>query len=150
MNIPLNIDWQQIALHLFNFMILLAGLYILLYKPVSSFIEKRKEHYMQQALQAEMAEASITRSKLELNEKLRKADEEIAARIKQKEEEAETALEARRAEVEAACEALLSHAREEAEDEKQRIIDSARDEIAQLAIEAVGRILSSSNRMQVK
>lgn len=32
MNIPLNIDWQQILLHLFNFAILAGGLYLLLYR----------------------------------------------------------------------------------------------------------------------
>ena len=30
MNIPLNIDWQQILLHFFNFSILVGGLYLLL------------------------------------------------------------------------------------------------------------------------
>ena len=29
MNIPLNIDWQQILLHLLNFVILAGGLYLL-------------------------------------------------------------------------------------------------------------------------
>ena len=29
-NIPLNIDWQQILLHFFNFSILVGGLYLLL------------------------------------------------------------------------------------------------------------------------
>ena len=32
MNIPLNIDWQQILLHLLNFAILAGGLYLLLYR----------------------------------------------------------------------------------------------------------------------
>ncbi len=32
MNIPLNIDWQQILLHLLNFVILAGGLYFLLYQ----------------------------------------------------------------------------------------------------------------------
>ncbi len=45
MNIPLNIDWQQILLHLFNFVILIAGLYILLYKPVKNFMAQREQHY---------------------------------------------------------------------------------------------------------
>ena len=34
MGIPLNVDWQQILLHLFNFIILFGGLWLLLYKPV--------------------------------------------------------------------------------------------------------------------
>ena len=43
--VPLNIDWQQILLHLLNFVILFAGLYLLLYKPIKAFIQKRKAHY---------------------------------------------------------------------------------------------------------
>lgn len=39
MNIPLNIDWQQILLHLFNFSILVGGLYLLLFKPVKNFMD---------------------------------------------------------------------------------------------------------------
>ena len=42
MSIPLNIDWQQILLHLFNFAILAGGLYLLLYKPVKRFMEQRE------------------------------------------------------------------------------------------------------------
>ncbi len=43
--IPLNLDWQQILLHLLNFVILFAILYFLLYKPVKNFIEKRRKAY---------------------------------------------------------------------------------------------------------
>ena len=45
MSIPLNIDWQQILLHLFNFAILAGGLYLLLYRPVKQFMERRQTHY---------------------------------------------------------------------------------------------------------
>ena len=45
MNIPLNIDWQQILLHLFNFTILAGGLYLLLYRPVKEFMQKRDAYY---------------------------------------------------------------------------------------------------------
>ena len=45
MNVPLNIDWQQILLHLFNFIILAGGLYLLLYKPVKNFMEKREANW---------------------------------------------------------------------------------------------------------
>ena len=42
---PLNIDWQQILLHLLNFVILFAGLWLLLYKPVKKFMNGRREKY---------------------------------------------------------------------------------------------------------
>ena len=45
MGLPLNIDWQQILLHLFNFLILAGGLYLLLYKPVKQFMDKREQTY---------------------------------------------------------------------------------------------------------
>jgi len=57
MNIPLNIDWQQILLHFFNFSILVGGLYLLLFKPVKSFMEKREKHY------ADMEAAAVAREK---------------------------------------------------------------------------------------
>ena len=53
MNIPLNIDWQQILLHLLNFAILAGGLYLLLYKPVKAFMAKREDWYQAQADEAE-------------------------------------------------------------------------------------------------
>lgn len=39
---PLNIDWQQILLHLLNFLILGVGLYLLLYKPVRKFMKRER------------------------------------------------------------------------------------------------------------
>ena len=42
---PLNIDFQQIFLHLLNFTLLFAILYYLLYKPVKDFMAKREAYY---------------------------------------------------------------------------------------------------------
>ena len=40
MQIPLNIDWQQILLHWLNLAILAGGLYFLLFKPVKQFLRR--------------------------------------------------------------------------------------------------------------
>ena len=45
MNMPLNIDWQQILLHVLNFTILFAVMYFFLFKPVKDFMEKREASY---------------------------------------------------------------------------------------------------------
>ena len=53
MNIPLNIDWQQILLHLLNFVILAGGAVSqALYKPVKTFMEKRQQYYQEQDAKA--------------------------------------------------------------------------------------------------
>ena len=46
---PLNINLQQILLHLLNFVILFVILYFLLYSPIKKFMEKRTEEYKKMA-----------------------------------------------------------------------------------------------------
>ena len=77
--LPLNIDWQQILLHLFNFTILFGALYILLYKPVRDFMENREAHYAEMDSKAEQALADAENSKASYEKKERDFDEEIRA-----------------------------------------------------------------------
>ena len=78
--LPLNVDWQQILLHLFNFTILFGALYILLYKPVRDFMENREKHYADIDSKANQALADAESSKASYEEKERNLDEEIRAR----------------------------------------------------------------------
>ena len=45
MSVPLNINLQQILLHLLNFVILFAVLYFFLYDPVKKFMDNRIQYY---------------------------------------------------------------------------------------------------------
>ena len=78
MNIPLNIDWQQILLHLFNFTILAGGLYLLLYRPVKEFMKKRDAYYQGINDQAEQLKQQADQLKKDYQQKLSEADSEIA------------------------------------------------------------------------
>ena len=90
MNIPLNIDWQQILLHLFNFTILAGGLYLLLYRPVKEFMQKRDAYYQGINDQAEQLKQQADQLKKDYQQKLSEADSEIA----QKRADAQKQLEA--------------------------------------------------------
>ena len=59
MNLPLNIDLQQIFLHMLNFVILAGGLYFILYSPVKKFMDQRAARYaeMDAAAAQKLAEA---------------------------------------------------------------------------------------------
>ncbi len=109
---PLNIDWQQILLHLLNFTILTGGLYFLLYKPVKDFMAKREEHYKE-------IDDYAMQNRIE-TENLRKAAKEKYAAA-----EAEIAL-------------MRSKASDEIEAEKQRQFDEARAE-ARRILETAGK-----------
>lgn len=80
MGIPLNVDWQQILLHLFNFIILAGGLWLLLYKPVKNFMAKREAHYAEMAQKAQSELDSAEKIKADYQEQLKSVEGEISAK----------------------------------------------------------------------
>ena len=77
---PLNIDWQQILLHLLNFVILFAGLWLLLYKPVRKFMQKRREEYENKDAETERKKSEAEQLRAQYEQKLADADAEIEAK----------------------------------------------------------------------
>ena len=80
---PLNIDWQQILLHLLNFAILAFGLYLLLYHPIKKFMKKREESYREREDKANQTLESAREKSEEYARKLADADREIAEKRKE-------------------------------------------------------------------
>ena len=86
---PLNIDWQQILLHLFNFAILAAGLYFLLYKPVKQFMAKRMSVYGEREAEAAKNESEAEQLRQKYEKMIMDADEEIQRQKAEASEELE-------------------------------------------------------------
>jgi len=142
---PLNIDWQQILLHLLNFVILAGGLYFLLYKPVKEFIAKREEYYAGRALDAERACADADALKAEYQKKLDEAESEIVRRRKEAEGEIE---EERRTCIEGAqqeAKAILSKAQKAAEAKSRKALAESNKQIRDFALAAVEKLAFSSD-----
>ena len=142
MNIPLNIDWQQILLHLFNFSILVGGLYLLLFKPVKSFMDKRVKHY------ADMESAAAEREKatreLEASMQQRQAaldaelDEKRAAAAREAEAYAQQQRDAAREQ----ADKIVAAARENAENDRKKIVAEANREAVSIAEAAMEKLLA--------
>ena len=98
---PLNIDLQQICLHLFNFTLLLAILYFLLYQPVKDFMAKREAYYADMEHKAQEALDRAREAQTACEEKLAQADEEIHRRGEEAQRSAAQAADARLALAEA-------------------------------------------------
>lgn len=140
MNIPLNIDWQQILLHLFNFVLLFAISYFLLYSPVLKFMNKRREYYkkLDDDANAKLSDANEKDEKLskllsDSDEKLRLRESEETARI-------DKLCSERLARAEAEAREIVQKAQENAEKEKKRIIDSAQSDITEIAYAAAEKL----------
>jgi len=139
--LPLNIDFQQIALHLFNFVILVGGLYILLYKPVKDFMEKRLEYYRKMDESADEEKSKLDRIKKEYEVKMQEANEEIANMKNEAAQKAGEESERRLQETREKCQKMMADTKAAAERERDRIVSSAQPMVAKLAAEAAAKIL---------
>ena len=141
MNIPLNIDWQQILLHLLNFAILAGGLYLLLFKPVKAFMEKRESYYQNMDSEAKQKLQDAEALKDSYTRQLDSAAQEIA----QKKADAQKAIEASRSEqLKAAkdeADRILQAARANTEREHDKMLRDAQKEMADLAVIAAEKLL---------
>lgn len=138
--VPLNIDLQQILLHLFNFTILFAALYFLLYKPVKNFMAKREAHYSEMDQKAGQALADAENSRQAYDEKVRAFDEEAKAEKSRMSKAVEAERERRLAEARNEAEKIVADARNEADREKKEIIESAQKEIAGMVTDAMEKL----------
>lgn len=75
---PLNINFQQVFLHMLNFALLFGAMYFLLYKPVKKFMDSRAQRYQKMDEDAKAALAQAEAAKAEYEKKLAGADDEIA------------------------------------------------------------------------
>ena len=133
---PLNIDWQQILLHLLNFLILGVGLYFLLYKPVRKFMKKREDGYKEREDKTAEALEEARHSREEYEGRLSAADAEIS------EMKAVRAEKLRDAQKEA--EDIVSAARASAEKEKKKIIDGVGGDIRDIVNDMAQKVVMSS------
>ncbi|MBP5256221.1 MAG: ATP synthase F0 subunit B [Clostridia bacterium] len=141
---PLNIDIVQVLLHMLNVVILVGGLWLILFKPVKKFTEDRKKHF-------EEAEEALRKQSAE-NEKIRVGLEEREAAFGQEmisvrrnaEKDAADAAKAYIDSAKAEAASIIERAEQSAEKRKEHILDSAQTEINELVIGAAQKLLGES------
>lgn len=143
MNIPLNINFQQILLHLFNFTILTGGLYFLLYKPVKDFMDKRTAHYrdMEQKANEKMEEAEKIEE--EYKSRLTVIENEIQEKKALAEKDLNEQISAELEEARKQRDKIIAEAQGIAQNEKKKILMEAREEVVKLAMAATKKMLSN-------
>ena len=142
---PLNIDWQQILLHAFNFIVLTAILYFLLYKPVKSFMDKREAYYksMEDEAKSKLAESEKTAE--EYTEKLRAAQAEIEAETEEAKKKAEAEIAERKKQAQAEADEILCAARKQAQDEHDQMLKDIQGEITTLVADAAQKLTEDTS-----
>lgn len=138
---PLNINFQQIFLHLLNFTILFAALYLLLYKPVKAFMDKRSAYYADLDRQAQAKLEEAERVRLDYQRRLEAADGEIQEKAGLAQQAAMEAAEQQLKKAQAEAAHVLAKASAEARAEKDRIINEARGEVEEMIATAAEKLI---------
>lgn len=138
---PLNINFQQILLHLFNFALLFTILYLLLYSPVKKFMDKRTQYYAQMDQQARQNLEDSIRTREDYEQRLKRVEVESAEMRKKAGVEAQSLSDsvARQAKEEAAQ--IIAEARIQAQRERRRILSGAGDEISKMVTDATAKLV---------
>lgn len=142
---PLNIDWQQILLHLLNFAILAAGLYFLLYKPVRQFMLKRLDVYGEREAEVAKHESETDALKRKYEQMILEADEEIQRQKAQASEELEAEKRLQLDNARAEARKIISTASKTAEIRSQKVLQDAHEEIRGMAVDMVEKLLMDSS-----
>ncbi len=141
---PLNIDILQILLHMLNFVILAGGLTFILYRPVTKFLDDRRNGIAKQLSDANDKLREAEAMKAEYEQKLEEARVTIAKMQAEAEHEtAEVSKEYLREAREKAS-AIILAAEKEAEERKEHILESAQTEIGELVITAAQKLLGET------
>ena len=142
---PLNIDWQQILLHLMNFAILAGGLYLLLYRPVKNFMGQRLSQYEAREAEVREREEQADALRKKYQDMLRDAEEDIQKRREQASEELEAEKRQQLNEARAEARKILSTASKTAEMRSKKALDDSHEEIRTLALGMVEKLVVESS-----
>lgn len=145
MNLPLNIDWQQILLHLFNFVILFAILYYLLYKPVKDFMEQRMEYYKKLDDDTKSNLEASEKTKEEYINKLAVVENEISEKREKARKEIEKFNADKIKEAEKEAEKIVEKAHQTLEKERVKMLKEAQNEISNMVVSATEKIVLQSS-----
>jgi len=145
MNIPLNIDWQQILLHMLNLVILFAIMYFLLYKPIKAFMDKRADYYRDLDEKAKSKLAESEQLKAEYEQKLVSAEEEIAANKAKAMKEASKSRQEMLDGAKAQGDEIIATAKKKAAEEHDRILSETQKEITDMIAVATSKIVGGED-----
>ena len=138
---PLNIDFQQILLHMLNFVILFAGLSLLLYTPVRRFLQKRRDTIASKEAElaaSEKEQNAVLEHAAALEQQAKDKADALCNRI-QSEAQAKAAQILEDAKKDAA--AIRASAQEEAARTRADSIRDARNELLSLSVKIASAIL---------
>ncbi len=146
MNLPLNIDLQQIFLHMLNFVILVGGLYFILYSPVKKFMDQRTAHYAEMDKAAADKLAAAEKLEAEHKAQLDKLDDELRQRRAESQKIAQDAAQQQLDRAQEQADQIVASAQKAAESIRSKALADSQKEIKELAMAAAEKLTLKSSK----
>lgn len=137
----LGIDLNWFISQLINFTVLLFVLQRFLYKPMLKMLQQRKERIRESMDYAERVKKESERAEADYQQKIEESRREAQAIITQATQQAERAREDVLAKAREEAREIKNKAMTDVDYERKRVMADLRDEVADLAILAAGRVL---------
>jgi len=133
---------MDLLLNILNIILLFLITRTLVYKPVKKFMQERKERIENEKAQVSKEKEEAEEIKSDYEEKLALAEENARQAVIESEAQAKKKASEIIDEAQKQAEAIRSDARLQAQKEKQKALDSMKDDVASLAISISEKILS--------
>ena len=137
----LGIDWKLFVAQAVNFLVLLFVLRRYAYRPMLEFLQKRSERIEQGLKDAEAAQMKLAEMEIQEKKVLATARDEARTIISAAEVSAKKRDDLRLLETEAKTKRFLDEAMVKIEEEKKRMLLEVRQEIAEVVVLSVEKIL---------
>lgn len=142
--LPLNIDWQQILLHLLNFLILAVVLGLFVYKPVKKFLDARKKRFEDREKDIAEKKKNAEDMQSEYERRLHGVDDEIEHKRETARREAEESAKRTTDAADMQAAEILSRAHSGAEAQKRKLVSEAGADISAMVVTATEKLLAAS------
>ncbi len=138
---PLNIDWQQILLHALNFVILVGGLYFLLFGPVKKFMAKREEYCRGMEEKAAQTLEEAEKLKADYAAQLQTVDEEIDRKRAEAQHALDVSVQQQLTDAKAQAAEIVMDAHKAADRTREKILADTQKELTEIAVQAAKKLV---------
>ena len=140
----MEIDFFSMIYAVVNFLLLLAVMYFVMYKPLAKTMKQRKDTIKNNIETAEALKAEAEKAKADISAELAKSREAAQEIIARAEKTGEAQKNEIVAEAKAEAQKLIDKAHAEVQEEKEKALTAIRDEAASLAIMAASKLIDRS------
>lgn len=138
---PVSIDWWTLVLQSLNLLIVMGGLYILLFKPIAGIMKRREETVEGQLAHAASAKEEADKLLADYKAQLQEAKAEAREIVEKAVKDAEEYGRRMRVEADQEAQAILAKAKQDIQRERELAVAAIRDEVATLAVAAASKVL---------